>query len=179
MKLKEYLKLRGNNALTNAEARAIGVSLKKGWPKRHAELHVPDEFVEKVHLPKLERKRAVKAIKVFKKPAAPKKEKPLKKLYNRPSQNGFLSSYEWRQVRYAAIKTSNGKCQACGASPSNGAILNVDHIKPRRTHPHLALDVKNLQVLCHECNHGKGNWDQTDWRVSHLDKEFERHMAND
>jgi hypothetical protein len=19
-------------------------------------------------------------------------------------------------------------------------------------------------VLCHDCNHGKGNWDMTDWR---------------
>lgn len=42
--------------------------------------------------------------------------------------------------------------------------MNVDHIKPRKTHPHLALDPSNLQVLCDVCNHGKGNWDKTDWR---------------
>jgi len=46
----------------------------------------------------------------------------------------------------------------------NGAVMNVDHIRPRKLFPELALDINNLQVLCHECNHGKGNWDQTDWR---------------
>ena len=42
--------------------------------------------------------------------------------------------------------------------------MNVDHIKPRRLYPGLALEKSNLQVLCADCNHGKGNWDQTDWR---------------
>lgn len=43
--------------------------------------------------------------------------------------------------------------------------MNVDHIKPRKLFPELALDPDNLQVLCHECNHGKGNWDMTDFRA--------------
>lgn len=42
--------------------------------------------------------------------------------------------------------------------------MNVDHVKPRKLFPHLALDVDNLQILCDACNHGKSNWDQTDWR---------------
>jgi 5-methylcytosine-specific restriction endonuclease McrA len=37
-------------------------------------------------------------------------------------------------------------------------------IKPRKTHPHLALSVSNCQILCSDCNKGKGNWDDTDWR---------------
>lgn len=76
----------------------------------------------------------------------------------------FLKSYEWRKVRMEAIKKYGSKCQCCGSSPATGAVINVDHIKPRKTYPQLALDINNLQVLCHECNHGKGNWDQTDWR---------------
>jgi 5-methylcytosine-specific restriction endonuclease McrA len=55
-------------------------------------------------------------------------------------------------------------CECCGARPPDVRI-NVDHIKPRRTHPELALDEANLQVLCEDCNHGKGSWDTTDWRA--------------
>ena len=43
-------------------------------------------------------------------------------------------------------------------------MLEVDHIKPRSTHPELALDFDNLQVLCHDCNQGKGNRDDFAWR---------------
>jgi hypothetical protein len=76
----------------------------------------------------------------------------------------FLNTYEWRRVRMQALKKYGPKCMCCGATPANGAVMNVDHIKPRRFYPELALDVDNLQILCHDCNHGKGNWDMTDWR---------------
>ena len=76
----------------------------------------------------------------------------------------FLWSPDWRRLRYKALKLSNGRCQLCGSSPKDGIILNVDHIKPRRKHPELALDIDNLQVLCNVCNHGKGNIDDTNWR---------------
>lgn len=70
-------------------------------------------------------------------------------------------------------------CQCCGANPSTGAVMNVDHIKPRRIYPELALDVNNLQILCHECNHGKGNWDMTDWRQpTELDDDAMRHLKS-
>lgn len=83
---------------------------------------------------------------------------------NSVMQDSFLSTYEWRKVRMQALKKYGPRCQCCGATPADGAVMNVDHIKPRKLRPDLALDVANLQVLCHECNHGKGNWDQTDWR---------------
>ena len=44
--------------------------------------------------------------------------------------------------------------------------------------PQLALDVDNLQILCHECNHGKGNWDMTDWRTNGIDPEAEDHLKS-
>lgn len=81
-----------------------------------------------------------------------------------PCSEGFLESFEWRSTRMIALKKYGPVCQCCGASPATGAVMHVDHIKPRKFFPHLALDVENLQVLCGECNHGKGNWDTTDWR---------------
>ena len=78
--------------------------------------------------------------------------------------DAFLSTFQWRKVRMEALKKYGPRCQCCGATPATGAVMNVDHIKPRKKWPSLALDVNNLQILCHDCNHGKGNWDDTDWR---------------
>lgn len=75
----------------------------------------------------------------------------------------FLRGFEWRQVRMFVLKRDGAKCRCCGATPATGAVMNVDHIKPRKTHPQLALDPNNCQVLCNTCNHGKGNWDSTEW----------------
>lgn len=86
-----------------------------------------------------------------------------------PMSPAFLESFEWRQLRMVVLRKYGARCQCCGASPATGAVMNVDHIKPRKLFPHLALDEDNLQVLCHECNHGKGNWDQTDWRPEEVD----------
>ena len=81
-----------------------------------------------------------------------------------PASKDFLIGFEWRRVRMIALKQYGPKCMCCGATPQTGAVMHVDHIKPRKTHPHLALEIGNLQILCEQCNHGKGNWDSTDWR---------------
>lgn len=80
----------------------------------------------------------------------------------------FLRSWEWKQVRYDVLRDHGGCCSLCGRNQSDGIVLNVDHIKPRRKYPELALTKSNLQVLCHDCNMGKGNRDQTDWREPRL-----------
>ncbi len=82
----------------------------------------------------------------------------------RATSNGFLASYEWRKLRMVVLKKCGARCGCCGASPRDGRVMHVDHIKPRRKYPELALVESNLQVLCDVCNHGKGNWDETDWR---------------
>lgn len=76
----------------------------------------------------------------------------------------FLETFEWRRLRMEALKLYGRRCMCCGATPESGAVMNVDHIKPRKVFPELALEIKNLQILCNACNHGKGNWDMTDWR---------------
>lgn len=76
----------------------------------------------------------------------------------------FYRTPEWKRARYKALLKSNGCCECCGAGKAQGAVLNIDHIKPLHSYPKLALRQTNLQVLCGSCNQGKGGWDRTDWR---------------
>lgn len=76
----------------------------------------------------------------------------------------FYFSEEWRRVRYLALRKNGGCCQLCGARGTPSVPIHVDHIKPRSKYPMLALSVENLQVLCADCNVGKSNLDETDWR---------------
>lgn len=80
------------------------------------------------------------------------------------SEKDFYKTTEWLRVRYDAIQRNDGKCDCCKRKPTPCNPLHVDHIKPRSRFPWLALDPDNLQVLCKECNFGKGNVDWTDWR---------------
>ena len=80
----------------------------------------------------------------------------------------FLQSKTWKRLRYQALKLHGNRCQCCGLSPSNGAVLNVDHILPRKLFPENALQLENLQVLCGDCNEGKGNWDMTSFKGSKI-----------
>jgi len=75
----------------------------------------------------------------------------------------FYTSTAWRQLRYLVLKNTEGRCCCCGASAKDGVQLHVDHIKPRSRYPELELSLDNMQVLCEDCNMGKGAWDNTSW----------------
>lgn len=77
----------------------------------------------------------------------------------------FNRSLLWRRVRMTVLSSRGARCECCGTTPKDGAVMHVDHIKPRSKYPELALSVENLQVLCEACNFGKGTWDETDWRA--------------
>jgi len=68
----------------------------------------------------------------------------------------FYSSQKWKNLRLKALAISN-HCKACGRSPDAGIVLHVDHILPRSIYPEHALRLGNLQILCADCNLGKGN----------------------
>jgi 5-methylcytosine-specific restriction endonuclease McrA len=115
--------------------------------------------------------RLFKKIESLKRQLAKQYEEPLKekrvdkKPRKRPSQRtDFYSSRGWRDLRYKAITANNGKCEACGRGKHDGITIHVDHIKPRSKHPELELTLSNLQILCDDCNLGKSNKDDTDWR---------------
>jgi len=79
-------------------------------------------------------------------------------------KKSFWQSAEWRELRYSILVERGARCECCGVTPKEGAVMNVDHIKPISKAPHLKLERTNLQVLCAKCNHGKGSHDETDWR---------------
>lgn len=87
----------------------------------------------------------------------PKKNKNAQKKI--PTVN-FYYSDAWRQLRYRVFKKYGRQCMVCGATGK----LHIDHIKPRSKFPKLELEMSNLQVLCEDCNMGKLNLDDTDWR---------------
>lgn len=82
----------------------------------------------------------------------------------------FYASWEWRTLRMEILKQYGHRCQSCGATTKDKTVsgapvrIVVDHIKPLSKFWDLRLDRNNLQVLCDECNQGKGAWDQTDYR---------------
>ena len=125
----------------------------KGWRKRFTDGKHPQRIGK-------QRKR--------KKNKQRRKEERKVNRVQKKTVDKFYNSYEWRKLRYAALKKYGAKCMCCGRTPDDGFVMNVDHIKPRKRFPELALDINNTQVLCNICNHGKGNWDETDWREPRL-----------
>ena len=89
------------------------------------------------------------------------------------NKNKFYSTPEWKRVRYQALVKYGNRCMCCGISREDGAVIQVDHVKPRHKYPELALDINNLQILCASCNRGKYGDDseQDDWRT-----QAERHI---
>jgi len=120
----------------------------------------------------LEKKAFKKKVKLTKSQRKKKKKDAKKKLKYYSSPDDFYSSKEWRKLRYQVLRKYSAECMCCGRSKKNdGIVIHVDHIKPRSKYPHLALDFKNLQLLCEDCNLGKSNIDETDWRPALDEKE--------
>lgn len=75
----------------------------------------------------------------------------------------FYQSKEWRALRLIVIERDNHECQHCkeqGKLTTANTInkygrktkMDVNHKKPLRTHPHLALTLDNLEYLCIYCH---------------------------
>jgi len=76
----------------------------------------------------------------------------------------FLRSTAWRELRAKVLEKYGAKCMCCGYTSDNTRRIHVDHVKPRKFYPELALSFENLQVLCGLCNKDKGNKHMTDYR---------------
>jgi len=91
----------------------------------------------------------------------------------------FFASKEWRELRYRVLSSQGRVCTLCGATKESGAMLHVDHIKPRSKFPDLWLEESNLQVLCEDCNLGKSNKYFHDHRPKYIPEYVERFVKED
>lgn len=135
----------------------------KPWKKNMLGKFIPECDWEKFC--SLSRRTKAASLRESKKKKSLRQSQRAKGIYTDPKK--FYSSDEWRRLRYRVIVKYGSKCHACGRSPKeHGVVIHVDHIKPRSKFPQLELCFENLQILCEDCNLGKLNKDQTDWRPS-------------
>ena len=72
----------------------------------------------------------------------------------------FYNTDEWQSLRKEYMEKNKAKyfkCNYCDENVSLNKTLNIDHIKPLKTHWHLRLDINNLQILCQDCNKFKAS----------------------
>ncbi len=85
-----------------------------------------------------------------------------------PTADAFYRSHRWRRLRIDALEGNRERygaltCECCLTTRTGQ--WHVDHVQPRARYPELALEPTNLQVLCADCNLGKGTRYATDWRA--------------
>lgn len=127
------------------------------------------EFWKKRQENKTQKRRKKYAKKQEQKKRKPKdnKRKAVLREYRKDYKNKsieFFKSSDWKRLRFEAFAKHGRQCLCCGARPPS-VILHVDHIKPRFNYPELALKLDNLQILCEDCNMGKGARHEIDFRV--------------
>ena len=98
-------------------------------------------------------------------PSRPKNVCKVDKIPFWKSSKSFYATEVWKKLRYETLKKSDGRCECCGVSSKDGARLRVDHIRSISSAPHLKAEPTNLQVLCNDCNWGKGGQDSTDCAI--------------
>jgi 5-methylcytosine-specific restriction endonuclease McrA len=60
----------------------------------------------------------------------------------------FYQTPAWKALRRAALRRDGYRCAICKRDVSGKGQSRVDHVRPVSTHPHLALSLANLRVLC-------------------------------
>ena len=174
MRLQDYLKakygVQSATTILYSEARSFGIRypLEKGWLAKYGPIEITPDIAKKM-------KGYLQAMIDKEHPRSDSAKLGIKilndaylelKIIPKACSPEFLQSKAWKRMRIAAFDKYGNFCQCCGAKPSDGIRLNVDHIKPRKLFPELALNLDNLQILCSDCNSEKGNWNMSDFTDS-------------
>lgn len=81
----------------------------------------------------------------------------------------YPSRYEFRKKVMLFLELDFGKkCMKCGSVEN----IEIDHIKPKSTHPELELDMNNIQLLCRSCNASKGNRNENKYKIKRDDRHY-------
>jgi len=165
---REYMKAKKSNVEENAKARYKKLMKKlqqNGKPKPEIINSVsPSDGRDWSWKPEAKDIPAL-IIKTAKKSKNRGKNKAARQRVTRQDNDKFYASREWRELRVRVFEKYECACMMCGRSPKvHKIIIHVDHIKPRSHYPELSLEFNNLQLLCEDCNLGKSNKYETDWR---------------
>lgn len=76
----------------------------------------------------------------------------------------FYQSRAWKDIRLQRIRKDGWRCTQCGCRCRGRKFgeprPHVDHIRTRREHPELALDINNLRTLCEHHHNQRTRLDQ-------------------
>jgi 5-methylcytosine-specific restriction enzyme A len=73
-----------------------------------------------------------------------------RKVHARHSRQ-VTSTRRWQVLRHQILERDGWKCRSCGERRR----LEIDHVRPVRTHPELSFEPRNLQALCGPCHSRK------------------------
>ncbi len=83
-------------------------------------------------------------------------EKKIEKIKNkyepRNQFNSWRNSQEGKQWKEEQYRRQNKRCPICQQPILSLKGSHIDHIKPLSTHPHLALNTKNMRITHGACN---------------------------
>lgn len=88
----------------------------------------------------------------------------------------YPGKIQYLKLRFLVFKRDKFLCRYCGRSPSNGAILHIDHIIPKSKGGKLSKD--NLVTACFECNEGKSDILLNEREIQNISRPPANHSGN-
>lgn len=95
-------------------------------------------------------------------------------IYKKAEYKGFYYSEEWLSLAKEVRSLYGCKCMKCKCINKE---MHVDHVIPRSKDKSVELDIKNMQVLCKDCNFEKSNLNSIDYRTDTHIKKLNKYLG--